>query len=226
MKKISSPNNRSRKKLYLGQNRHTASSLGADFFPILSVKKMSASSPKIRHLFKSIPSSTHVLITSPSSAKIFAKTALSFGYRRHLKKLHYLSIGHVTSQTLRTYISPSLSIEESEAPLAESLALLIPSLPSDSMVLYPSSSLARNLLLNTLISNKTLHKHCFLYRMIPNKLPQHYLNHYEEFLFTSPSGVRAYAKQHPFMEKKSYSCIGEITAQELLKYCSKVSFFN
>ncbi|WP_213318647.1 uroporphyrinogen-III synthase [Chlamydiifrater volucris] len=214
------------RKLYLGQNRHTASSLNAAFFPILSVKKMALSSPKTRRLFKSIPYSTHVLITSPSAAKLFAKTAISLGYQYFIKKLQYLSIGQTTSKVLRTYISQSISIKESEHPIAESLASLLPTLSPNSLVLYPSSFLARKILLNTMATHSIPHKHCFLYSMLPNKLPKHYLDFYQEFLFTSPSGVRAYVSQHPFIEKKRYSCIGEITARELQKYHENFSLFK
>ncbi|AAF39529.1 uroporphyrinogen-III synthase [Chlamydia trachomatis] len=213
--------------LYLGLNPSFAKQYSAIFQPIIRIIPFSKHAPQMRQARQFLVSASHVLLTSPSSTHCFFSSIKKTVSPSALMSKCFVTIGEATSSRVRAHL-PKANIVQVPFPQSEAFQPILSSLPSNTSILYPHSSLARPIirsLLNKLQYPFFSYSH---YTVKPIKLSLNIFSPHKIIILTSPSIVRAYAKLFPSLPSKEHWCLGEISAEEFKKifHCppSKILF--
>ncbi|MBQ8498668.1 uroporphyrinogen-III synthase [Chlamydia sp.] len=207
--------------LYLGLNPLSAKRFSATFQPIIRIIPFSKQAPQIRRARKFLVSASYILLTSPSSTDCFFSSIRKKILLPSLINKNFVTIGETTSSRLRVYL-PKAKITQCEFPQAEAFLPILSSLPKNSSLLYPHSSLSRPVIRSFL---ETLPQPFFAYphyTVKAVKLSLKIFIPHKTIILTSPSIVRAYAELFPLLPNKEHWCLGEVSASEFKKifHCS------
>ncbi|WP_284442449.1 uroporphyrinogen-III synthase [Chlamydia gallinacea] len=198
---------------YLGLNSHTAKHYSADHIPVIKIVPYAKSSPQIRRAIHYVKYSSHAILTSPSSTSLFFATMRK---QRYLNNLHYLCVGKVTAKRLLHFL-PQARYSLAATETGEGILPLVASLPHTARILYPHSSLSRPVITDFLIKENKQFVSYPHYTVKPLSPRPSCFTPYKHIIFTSPSGVRAYAQLFPCLPQKMYWCLGPITLKEFQK---------
>lgn len=199
--------------LYLGLNPSSAKQYSAVFQPIIRIVPFSKHVPQIRHARKFLVSTSHILLTSPSSTACFFSSIRKRIPLSLFRNKSFVTIGQATSSRVKAFL-PKANIVQSAFPQAEAFLPILSTLPSSSSLLYPHSVLARPILrslLQTLPFSSFSYPH---YTVKPITLSVSTFLPHKTIILTSPSIVRAYAQLFPCLPDKEHWCLGEISAAE------------
>lgn len=202
------------KAAYLGINSQTAQQYRADHIPILKIVPYAKSSPQIRRAIHYLKNASHVILTSPSSTSLFFSTMKK---QSCLTNLHYLCIGKITAKRLLHFL-PQARYSLAAIETGEGVLPLISSLSNNVRILYPHSHFSRSVITDFLIKkNKQFFAYPH-YTVKPRFLRPSCFDSYENIIFTSPSGIRAYTQIFANFPQKTYWCLGPTTLQEFQKH--------
>lgn len=168
---------------------------------------------ELKQAFECLAEYTHVIITSPAAAKLYAHHASA----RQRSKV-YVSVGKGTTQVLQqhgievAYTAPH--------PCAEGIVSLLKELDLTSAHLFfPRSSLGRSVIGDYCTTHHIKLTMIDLYDTRPTHHPLPDLSQFDEIVFTSPSTVHAFfarAPHHP--DRAQCLAIGPITQRTLDGY--------
>lgn len=204
--------------LYLGTDpSYYVSESKIIHYPIIQIIPKELSDPKLHQVLLQLVDYTHIILTSKNAVLVFFKLVrLVHQDLTFLKKLNFFCIGDVTAHHLALEgFSPSViaQIQTQEGLIKELGAFDL----NRAFILYPRSSISRNVLAEYFISNGIKHTLCDLYDTIPaTREPDFDFSEVDEIIFTSPSTVEAFFLKFGFIPlDKKLITVGPITAEAL-----------
>jgi hydroxymethylbilane synthase len=164
--------------------------------------------------------SSHVLITSPRSAKYLWQLLEKNQLLEQASEKIWLCLGKASAKPLGKQASQQILCDD--RAIAEDLIPWIYNLHSDHFVLYPHSLHARPVLKSVLQDLVIPHADHSIYYTSKSSLDgfRKSIVEADELIFTSPTCVQSFFTQIGQLPKAKLTAIGEITLSELQKYLS------
>ena len=186
--------------------------------PIIQISPRANTHADIKEAFLQLKNFTHIIFTSKVGVKLFFQQLASFGYDiSSLANKRLVAVGAETAQVIREYDANVHLISKDEH--AEGLvSVLQDKLGAEDFVLWPHSSISRQVLPDFFQRNKVRYVECILYDTGRNeKHEARDLSSYGEIIFTSPSTVDAFLEIYGCLPNNIWlTPIGPVTEKHLI----------
>lgn len=190
-------------------------------FPVIRIVQHSFDDESVVEMMAQWNAFTHLIFTSKSAVQTVGMYCET--YRHDAKDKIGIAVGKATAEEMEQYGFPVALIAEKEQ--AEGIVEVLDGLNlKDAFVLWPHSSLSRNIISNYLLDRKVKFSDVAVYNTVSVEVSREdapNLDQFEKIVFTSPSTVEAFTKIYGDVELKAELVpIGPIT-REALESCAR-----